>query len=55
MERKTRVLLVRLEKRQIANAKKQQIVDDYLAAEKKRIMEKGLLMLPGTEKYMGGS
>jgi hypothetical protein len=38
-----------------ANAKKQQQVDEYLAEERKRLSEHNVLLLPGTEKLMGGS
>lgn len=54
MERKMKPLLARLEKRQIAQEKKQKIVDEFLAEERKRIAEQGVMLLPGTEKLMGG-
>ena len=48
------VKMRRLEKRKVAEENKQKMVDDFLAEERKRIAKQGVMLLPGTEKLMGG-
>lgn len=53
--KKSRAMLVHMEKGMISKAKRQAMVDEYISEEIKRIRKSGVLLLPGVGRLMGRS